>query len=47
MNNNELNNFYREFSLRIDGYIEAGDIDNLKSTDQLCDQYILEYPQIA
>lgn len=47
MNNNELNNFYRKFSLRTDGYIKTGAVDNLKSMDQLCDQYILDYPQIA
>lgn len=47
MDNNEINKFCSNLSLEIDGYIYNGDIINLKNMDLLCDQYILEYPQIA
>lgn len=47
MDDNEINKLCSDLSLEIDRYIYDGDIINIKNMDLLCDQYILEYPQIA
>lgn len=47
MNSDELSKLYGKISSEIDGYIHAGDIDNLKNMDLLCGRYIDQYPLIA
>ncbi|CAI3941175.1 unnamed protein product [Commensalibacter communis] len=43
----EINQFYCEFSKKIDQYILAQDHHKLQEMDILCDQYIQEFPEIA